>query len=377
MTDPRLGLPSASNSERYAHCQGSFLAGRGMPDNSTADSELGDRGHHALACLFRGDEQPLAALPEDEFTTCERCVRGVQTVLDDLGASLSDNTAKVAMVERRLWLQDDGERVGSGQADLVVMLLNQPAYVIFDFKLLYGQTSPAESNYQLRSLAALLRETLGDDKSIIYASIVAPNQSRVPSVVRYDYDASLVALRATVALFRGAIAGGARTPGDWCRYCPALGTCAEAQQAALVKVQQLPIPAAPSLEQAVSKLPGNKLAAFLDEADFALDVIAAAKAEAKRRLDLDPDSLPGYRLKPGAVQTTIRDLETVFARFIALGGTQQQYLGAMSAGKEKLSNALREATGLKGEALQEKMEQLIAGCTESKQKASSLERVKP
>jgi hypothetical protein len=62
----------------------------------------------------------------------------------------------------------------------------------------------------------------------------------------------------------------------------------------------------------------------------------------------------------------------VFGRFVEAGGTQAQFVGAISITKTKLKDAVRSATGRKGKELEGLVEAILDGCTESKQTAPSL-----
>jgi hypothetical protein len=83
-------------------------------------------------------------------------------------------------------------------------------------------------------------------------------------------------------------------------------------------------------------------------------------------------AIPGWKLKPGSVRETITQPETVFGRFVEVGGTQAQFVGAISITKTKLKDAVKSATGRKGKELDAVVETILDGCTESKQTAPSL-----
>jgi hypothetical protein len=120
----------------------------------------------------------------------------------------------------------------------------------------------------------------------------------------------------------------------------------------------------------------EQIARILDVAKVAERIIEDARTLAKAALAEDPESIPGWRLKPGATRTTITDPATVFGRFVALGGSQETFMPAVSVTVGKLEKQLKAVTGKKGKELDATLETLIAGVSETAQNAASLERVK-
>jgi hypothetical protein len=82
-----------------------------------------------------------------------------------------------------------------------------------------------------------------------------------------------------------------------------------------------------------------------------------------------------YRLKPGVVREKIVDVGAVFQRVAALGVSPDEFTGACSLAKNKLEPLVKKATGAKGKALADKLGEVLAGATESKQTAQQLEEV--
>ena len=112
----------------------------------------------------------------------------------------------------------------------------------------------------------------------------------------------------------------------------------------------------------------------------------------KTRLDADPNSVPGFALKPGAVKETVSDAQACFERFItaakASGVLQTEsgqfdqeaanrlFMDSVTVAKGALKESLAVATGLKGLKLKAELDTLLLGITESKQSAPSLVKVK-
>jgi hypothetical protein len=131
-----------------------------------------------------------------------------------------------------------------------------------------------------------------------------------------------------------------------------------------------------TVEETAKWLAPQTLSAYLNRLAFVESVIKATKDEARRRLDLDAESVPGWRLKEGAEREVITDPEAVFTRFCERGGNSGVFMPAVTLNKAKLKDALKKVTGFKGKVLDEELDVLLAGLTEQKQNAPSLERVK-
>ncbi len=76
------------------------------------------------------------------------------------------------------------------------------------------------------------------------------------------------------------------------------------------------------------------------------------------------------------MRETIKDTETVYLRFIEGGGTYENIMPAITLNKTKLKEALKSATQTKGKELEAKLDQLLAGCTESKAGQPTLTKIK-
>jgi len=90
-------------------------------------------------------------------------------------------------------------------------------------------------------------------------------------------------------------------------------------------------------------------------------VIEACRSEARRRL-AEGDAIEGWTLKDGAVRESITDSEKVASRFLELG-TYEQLAPAITLNKAKLKEAIKTATGFKGQQLTAKLDALLDGCT--------------
>jgi hypothetical protein len=124
------------------------------------------------------------------------------------------------------------------------------------------------------------------------------------------------------------------------------------------------------------ELDADTLASYMKDLRLMRWVASAIEGAAKTRAKDDPAFQQYYRLKPGVVRKKIVDVGAVFQRCHELGITGEEFTGACSLTQNKLEPLVRKATGAKGKALADKIGEVLAGATESKQTAEQLEEVK-
>lgn len=361
--DERDNLPSASSMARYAACPGSFLLEQSIeePEQST-DAALGHRVHAALA----GEAI--------ELTTEERdLVERIKVQETNLRYNLDLLDPRVIR-EKRFWFTGfDFRKEWSGKPDVVFVKGDRA--LIIDYKTGRGEVEDASSNLQLRALAVLVNNSF--DLRYITVAIIQPLVSANPSVCSYTKDDIMRAHDQVCALMeRIKLEYQPRNPTpEGCKYCKARGVyCPESRQISIQSpMENLPEKITP--DAIASTLTSQKLGEFLERAAMAESIIEACKEEAKRRL-ADGDIVPGWKLKPGSVRDTITKPEIVFGRFLAAGGTQEQFMPAVSVAKSKFKDALKEATGKKGKELDEQLVEILDDCVETKQTAPSLVKSK-
>jgi hypothetical protein len=359
MSDERRNLPSASSVHRYALCPGSFLLEQQFgEDKGGQDAVIGNRIHAVLA----GETQELT---DDEERTAERCRELEGQVLGAVFDGMVPNEIR----EERLWAYDDDlNRSWSGKPDVIYHAGNRA--LVIDYKTGRGDVEHATGNLQLRALAVLTHEHYG--ATDITVAIIQPFASPPLTTCRYQAGDLTQAATDVHALMNLVIVPDQpRVPSaSSCRYCKAKAVCPEAR--ALVET----LPQQVSRDGREMVVTPERIAEFLEKLPAVEAVMEAVRAKARRLLEADPASIPGWRLKPGACREVITDPNTVFARFLAAGGTQDQFMPCVTLAKTKLKDALRAGTGKKGKGLDEAMDTLLADCTEAKPSAPSLERVK-
>lgn len=359
MNDERNGLPSASSMERYQLCPGSYMAERGLPEATSEDAETGNRIHAVLA-----GETVTPPLTDDEERTMEACRRQATALLDTLLPHRDE-----MHVERRYWWG----KQWSGKPDVVAFDTAQGHAVVIDYKTGRGDVTEAAGNMQLRALAVLVSAEHWPER--VTVAIVQPLAGAV-SVCEYGPD-ELMKAHEEVTGIVSAIhwpEASRRPSSKACQYCKAKATCPEARKASL-QMPMANIPQGTTPSAIAATLTSETLSDFLSRAEFAAKVIEACRDEAKSRME-SGETVPGWTLKPGAERETITDPTTVYNRASAVGVNSEAFMACVSVTKGKLKDAVKAATGDKGKALDARMESILAGCTETKQAAPSLARVK-
>jgi hypothetical protein len=356
MNDERKGLPSASSAQRYALCPGSFLLEQWgkEPDTTGADAAAGNRIHGFLA----GEE---VTLDETEQHVADFCrIQEIDLVKTVFPFQKGLNITR----ERRFWaFDDDFQKSWSGKPDVVYN--DGINALVIDYKTGRGAVEPAVGNLQLRALAVLVKNSFGSFSEITVA-IIQPLAGE-PTTCTYGVDdLSRAEFEINSMMEDIRKPGQPRNPSaEACKYCKAKSVCPEAQ----AEVNSLPtLVPRDGLEIVMTP---EQIAEFLAKAPLAEAVIESVRGKARRMLEAG-HAIPGWKLKPGSIRETITQPETVFGRFVEAGGTQAQFVGAISITKTKLKDAVKSATGRKGKELDAVVETILDGCTESKQTAPSL-----
>ena len=366
--DERGNLPSASAASRYAACLGSWELERQVAEvESSGDAATGNRIHSALAM------EPVNNLTTDETWIIDRCREQEAELVANTFGGYETNCFR----EKRLWSLDaDGNRLWSGKPDVIYTAEVQGNQwgLIIDYKSGRGAVEDASQNLQLRCLVALLDESWGFTMDRITVAIIQP-LAGYPSVASYQHEDIHDAIVESSELMSSVKKlGQLRTPSEAaCKYCKGKPYCSEARELAVTG----PIVNAPegtTPDAIASTLTSSHLAQFLNRAAQAEAVIEACKSEARRRLS-EGETVEGWTLKEGSVRESIVNSEQVASRFLELG-TYEQLAPAITLNKTKLKEAIKTATGFKGQQLAAKLDALLDGCTESKTSQPILTKTK-
>lgn len=364
MSDERKDRPSASGIEKMALCPGSWNASRGISNTGGADATAGTATHAVLA--GDTDEDTLTA---SQVLTLETIGEIEREIIREVFGTIPTNEA---IREERLWFHDETTLRFSGQLDFLMVsadIVSRDVALIIDYKTGHKASTDAAVNWQLAAQAVLVDCHYALDEVVV--AIIQPNCRPRYTLARYNDHALHEAEAAIMAVLDAAAKPDAtRIPGlKQCMYCPAKPHCPEAQG----------IVASMSLSEVHQTngvvVTGDILAQRLEIGKLAKLIIASNEADAKRILADDPNAIPGWGLKPGAVKEICTDPSALFARFVELGGTPAQFMPCVAIGKAKLKEAVRVITSTKGRALESEIIGLYFGLTESKQSAPSLERI--
>jgi hypothetical protein len=115
-------------------------------------------------------------------------------------------------------------------------------------------------------------------------------------------------------------------------------------------------------------------AAFCNALPLAVKWLEECKKRMVALLEAEPTAVPGWTLEPGSIKHPVRDIEELHNRFVASGGATAEFLKCCNIAKGDFEKAVREATKLKGKALNTKIGELLLGLTEAKQDRPSLAR---
>jgi Protein of unknown function (DUF2800) len=355
---------SASSAQADSLCAGRYQAQKGLKSSPDAPEAAwaggGDEIHKALA---RQQDGALTAAQQGVY---DACMRIEQELLIRLFGPEVVNLKSVPFREKRLWLEFNGLR-HSGQADVIYRM--GPKLAVFDYKTLTGETPSSPTNMQLRDLAVLAWKN-GALVTEVAVVVIQPLVTMKPDMCLYTVEHLERALSEMAARVTASHATDAkRTAGEsQCKYCRARFTCPEYAKWSSSTVPQLNIlnvPVADWTPDQCVTFCNNKARAqkWLDECELAM----------KGRLTADPQSIPGWKLKPGRIRETVTNPQSVFERFSARGGTLEQFMSVIAVGKVKLKEQLKLVTKEKGKALDESIGKLLEGLTVESQDSPSLE----
>ncbi len=386
--DVRKGWTSASNASADRLCAGRHQAQKTLPDLKGEWAEHGTAIHAALA--DSGNPALMEAMTTEQRDMFESHREVEKELIKRIWPEPNPDHGTRVFRHQRFWCKvpceitvpEDRSGPGStreykatihyphsGEADFV-MLRNGTA-LIQDYKSLAGDVSDSPENEQLRDLAIMVWRTY--QPKIIYVAINQPMVTRTPKLCLYT-PAELEKAeqemwdRVRKSNHHEAI----RVAGEiQCQWCKAKQVCKEY---AIWSSRELPaVQDSPFLVamQAWSPEQRSRVAEHLPRLKKLLD---DAGDFLKALLEKDPESVPGFYLKPGAIRHPITDAQELFNRFLALDGSMEQFMKCVTISKGTFEEQVRAVTKEKGKGLKLKMDQLLQGITDNKPVAPSLAR---
>lgn len=361
----RRGGTSASNALADQLCPGRHLASKALPDVRSDDSEFGTAIHEALK-LNKPDA--LSAEQRDIFDSCQSIE--AKLVQQFFGA---DAPKAKCYREREFfveWNNGQSKLVHSCMADVVYWFGD--CLLIMEFKSLPGDVPESSRNLQLRDqLCLVVPNFVGVNRGSV--AVIQPLVTHSPEICVYEADDIT---RAAKEMFQRVLKSNdpnsQRIAGEvQCKFCKARSLCQEYQRYAGGMVPGM----MNVLEVPVAQWTPEHRSIFCERVSVAETWLDATKSAMKEGLEKDPSFVPGFTLKPGNVVETITDPQACFRRFAGIGGTAEQFMGAVKVSKSKLKESVALVTGAKGGSLVKAMDTLTEGITESRQNKPSLAKV--
>lgn len=359
--DPRRFWTSASNAQADELCPGRYRAQLAIEDDTSAAAQFGQQIHDA----FAGEVVDLTVSQTRIWEIAEEiCAEAVQRVFGECEPKV--------LKEKRLWTTIGNKYEHSGQCDRIY--LHDHRAIIADLKSLRGEVALAPENLQLRDEATLL---FLHDRKITHISvfICQPLVSRVPIICLYTRADHFLKMFEALAsrVYDSHDPKAKRVPGSpQCDFCRARGTCAPA----IKWSRTLPLQRAPSLELAVDRLKPEQLLEIWNKSS----TIESILKEVERRLTLlTPLQLQslGLRMNDGHMRQKINNPNELFRRLGKLGVKSEEFTRLCKVGIGDVSDLVRKKTGLLSKRLDQKVDDILSGITDSKRTKPSLEKTKP
>ncbi len=298
--DPvRQDYPSLSSFYRYALCPISYKLSLQAPaDKPSKYSVSGTAGHLALATK----DTALEGFSRDEIDTVEACREQELELVESIAnAPISEEIREV-----RLWYLELGERVYSGQMDVIYLLDDKwRTSVSFDYKLGWLQVPPPSVNLQLRGGSLIAWQNHGSRRS--FSSIIQPRVARWSTPVLYEIE-DLQQSRGQIQNLMASIhspSAPANPSAEACRHCPAKLIC----KAAYHPSHHI----AARKEELIVAMDDAELSRFGELVEQATLIIKAAWDELKVRVTERPDDFPDWRMQSTGYSTKLTDVHATFA----------------------------------------------------------------
>lgn len=375
--DTERGLwTSASAAERDRLCAGAHLASRDLPEN-TSDSAQEGKAVHAWLHWRRLSMEADLPEPVCNYELAGRCWDMEQKAVDQWLARLPAESERYQLEvfsEKRFWL-DYGPFRHSGQPDGVY---RKGRWVcIRDSKSGWLEVTPPNTNEQLRDLAVLVAANSPLELVEVEVGIDQPGAEANPPCV-YDRESIQTA---RLLLEKRVIASNdpksKRTPHpDACRFCRAKGT-SRCPESVTGVVSLAALSTMSSGDLPLEEIPDARL---LEACLLAEPIIKSVKERARKALEANPASIPGFKLEPNAPNKPISDPGQCWARCASQGMTLDQFMNCVKVGKGDLEDTLKEI--IRAKTGKKRVEgwtplwlRLLDGITTEEPKAPSIKRI--
>jgi hypothetical protein len=217
MDSIRQGKPSASGAERWINCPASFLPSLEIQQESSPEADEGTMLHKVCEQILKGEVVDVELTAEQMKAVDFATKKAIELNNEELNYNL--------MLETRLW---NKTKTFSGQADVVWLYDNRA--IIIDYKFGRGDVAKATGNWQLATLAVLVKENFESIEEVDCYIIQPRATGEKVSSTRYTKEHLQYAKsRIENAIGRIQFENVGKC-GDWCKYCPLINECAEAHK---------------------------------------------------------------------------------------------------------------------------------------------------
>jgi RecB family exonuclease len=374
--DERRGVPSASGMDRLHNCPASFEMERhAPPEEHREDAASGTRIHAVLAGLAAPDTLSAA-----ELETHDMCAAQAEQVVNEW-AQPSEYDIEM-LYEQRIGITQLGTALDvtpkspasfrfTGQADMVI--LDGDRALVIDYKTGRGDTPVAQENPQLAALAVLVY--LRYRVTSVRVAIVQPWAGK-PTVSDYSESALQLAHSWLIVSLNAAETS---TPddaraGDHCKWCKAKAICDTFKNAAIQEVEAIETATIAGLDGETQRkamwaraldLPAARLAAAVNGLAMVKRYVATIEGVAKARAENDPEFQQFFTLREKKGKRSIMDVTKVFNACAVHGVTADDFTNHCSIGLGDVKELLRNATKVKGKALDKLHDEVLTGAVET------------
>ena len=259
----------------------------------------------------------------------------------------------------------DGEtKKYSGQIDNLNIWKSLDRLLIVDFKMLRGDTTPAVSNWQGRTLALLASRRYGASE-VIFVLIQPWKSPQIDEVIYRQADLEEAERAIDEVIAASKEVGAPRHPGQpQCNHCAAVHCCPEALTAGL----------AVSLYKTDMMSPGALLARA-QAYQLIEKIIEEDKANMKRILEADPTAIPGLTLQATGHTRKITNMELA-KELLSAYFSEEEWTRLTSLKIGDAEEAFGKALGLSEEEAKGAFNDLLVSCMATYPKAKSLRVLK-
>jgi hypothetical protein len=362
---------SASSAPADALCAGRFLAQRGLPDVRTDDAEHGREIHEALK------KQEPTGLSVEQIDTYDACNEIERRVLAKFFGPEVAAEPPPPVREKRLWLQWPDGLKHSGQPDTVYR--KGVRALVVEYKTLFGDVPASSKNMQLRDQVVLEYANVALLKEI-GSVVIQPHITYEPELCIYSEEHIVRARDEMYFRIKAShTIGSKRIPGETqCKFClaAAAATCKEYMAFA----SEMTIPDDRMVIAIQERMPADwdpqmrKL--FCERISIAQKWLNDMKAEMKRILKEDPNSIPDWELAKPAETHDLINPQQIFDAFASKGGTLEQFMQCIDISNGRLKEVVATVTKTKGKALKAMLDAIVGKNVVVGQKEPSLKRKK-